>query len=54
LGELGLVQGAPEGGAGLVRVVSSERTDLERSPAFRAYRERLSEAQRLLARPKLP
>jgi single-stranded-DNA-specific exonuclease len=54
LGELGLVQGAPEGGAGLVRVVSSERTDLERSPAFRAYRERLSEAQRFLARPKLP
>jgi single-stranded-DNA-specific exonuclease len=50
--ELGLVQGAPEGGAGVVRVVSSERTDLQRSPAFRAYSDRLSEAQRYLARPK--
>jgi single-stranded-DNA-specific exonuclease len=54
LAELGLVQGAPEAGAGVVRVVSSERTDLRRSAAFRAYSERLSEAQRYLARPKLP
>lgn len=54
LTELGLVQGEPEGGAGVVRVVSSERTDLQRSAAFRAYSERLSEAQRYLARPKLP
>jgi single-stranded-DNA-specific exonuclease len=52
LGELGLVQGAPEGGAGVVRVVSSEKTDLQRSAAFRAYGERLSEAQQFLARPK--
>jgi single-stranded-DNA-specific exonuclease len=54
LSELGLVQGAPEAGAGAVRVVSSERTDLQRSAAFRAFSERLSEAQRYLTRPKLP
>jgi single-stranded-DNA-specific exonuclease len=52
LAELGLVQGAPEGGAGVVRVVSSEKTELQRSAAFRAYGERLSEAQAFLARPK--
>jgi len=52
LRELGLLQGSPEGGAGVVRVVSSVRTDLQRSAAFRAYDERLSEAQRFLARPK--
>jgi single-stranded-DNA-specific exonuclease len=52
LSELGLLQGSPEGGAGVVRVVSSERTDLQRSAAFRAYSERLSEAQQFLARPK--
>ena len=52
LRELGLLQGSPEGGAGVVRVVSSVRTDLQRSAAFRAYDERLSEAQRYLARPK--
>ncbi|HEX7278958.1 MAG TPA: single-stranded-DNA-specific exonuclease RecJ [Solirubrobacterales bacterium] len=54
LRELGLLQGSPEGGNGVVRVVSSVRTDLQRSAAFRAYSERLSEAQRFLARPKLP
>jgi hypothetical protein len=54
LRELGLLQGSPEGGAGVVRVVSSVRTDLQRSAAFRAYSERLSEAQQYLARPKLP
>jgi single-stranded-DNA-specific exonuclease len=54
LRELGLLQGSPEGGEGIVRVVSSVRTDLQRSAAFRAYSERLSEAQRFLARPKLP
>lgn len=54
LSELGLLQGAPESGAGVVRVVSSERTELQRSAAFRAYSERLSEAQQYLARPKLP
>jgi single-stranded-DNA-specific exonuclease len=52
LAELGLLQGAPEGGAGVVRVVSSERTELQRSAAFRAYSERLSEAQLFLAKPK--
>jgi single-stranded-DNA-specific exonuclease len=54
LAELGLLQGKPEGGAGVIRAVSSERTDLQRSAAFRAYSERLSEAQQYLARPKLP
>jgi single-stranded-DNA-specific exonuclease len=52
LRELGLLQGSPEGGAGVVRVVSSVRTDLQRSAAFRAYDARLSEAQQYLARPK--
>jgi len=52
LSELGLLRGAPEGGAGVVRVVSSEKTDLQRSAAFRAYADRLSEAQQFLARPK--
>lgn len=54
LRELGLLQGSPEGGSGVVRVVSSVRTDLQRSAAFRSYSERLSEAQQFLARPKLP
>jgi single-stranded-DNA-specific exonuclease len=54
LRELGLLQGSPEGGAGVVRVVSSVRTDLQRSAAFRAYSARLSEAQQSLTRPKLP
>ncbi|HET9197672.1 MAG TPA: single-stranded-DNA-specific exonuclease RecJ [Solirubrobacterales bacterium] len=52
LRELGLLQGSPDGGGGIVRVVSSVRTDLQRSAAFRAYSDRLSEAQRSLARPK--
>jgi single-stranded-DNA-specific exonuclease len=54
LTELGLVQGNPEGGAGEVRVVSSEQTDLERSAAFRAYGARHEEARRYLERPKHP
>jgi single-stranded-DNA-specific exonuclease len=52
LRELGLLQGSAEGGEGVVRVVSSVRTDLQRSAAFRVYDARLSEAQRFLARPK--
>ena len=52
LRELGLLQGTPDGGAGVVRVVSSEKTELQRSAAFRAYGERLSEVQQFLARPK--
>jgi single-stranded-DNA-specific exonuclease len=54
LRELGLLQGSPQGGVGMVRVVSSVRTDLQRSAAFRAYSDQLSEAQAFLARPKLP
>jgi single-stranded-DNA-specific exonuclease len=54
LRELGLLQGSPDGGAGVVRVVSSVRTDLQRSAAFRAYSAKISEAQRSLTRPKLP
>ncbi|MFL5873928.1 MAG: single-stranded-DNA-specific exonuclease RecJ [Solirubrobacterales bacterium] len=53
LRDLGLLQGAPERGGGVVRVVSSVRTDLQRSAAFRAYGERLSEDQQFLTRPKL-
>ncbi len=52
LGELDLARGVTNGGLGIVGVVSSRGTELERSPAFRAYRERHLEAQRFLARPK--
>jgi hypothetical protein len=52
LGELELAQGAPNRGDGLVGVVSSQGTELERSAAFRAYRERHLEAQQFLARPR--
>jgi single-stranded-DNA-specific exonuclease len=51
LAELGLVAGEPSCGAGTVGVVSSEGTELERSAAFRAYREDHSEAALYLARP---
>ena len=54
LRELGLVAGEPNSGDGVVRVVSSERTDLERSGAFNAYSEEFSEAQQYLERRKLP
>jgi single-stranded-DNA-specific exonuclease len=54
LSELGLVQGEPGGGAGTVRVVSSEKTDLERSAAFRAYRARYEEGKQYLERRKQP
>ena len=54
LAELGVVQGAPEGGAGTVGVVSSERTELERSAAFRAYSARYEEGKRYLERRKHP
>lgn len=54
LQELGLLAGEPERGDGVVGVVSSEGTDLERSAAFRAYSEEFAEAQRFLERPKLP
>ena len=48
LGELGLVQGAPDRGRGGVGVVSSEGTDLERSTAYRAYGARYQEGLRFL------
>jgi single-stranded-DNA-specific exonuclease len=51
LDELGLVQGAPDGGSGTVGVVSSGETDLERSAAFRAYGALHEEALRYLRRP---
>ena len=54
LDELGLVQGAPEGGRGTVGVVSSEGTELERSAAFRAYGARHQEGLRYLERRKQP
>jgi single-stranded-DNA-specific exonuclease len=50
LDELGLVQGAPDGGSGTVGVVSSGGTDLERSAAFRAYGARHQEALQYLER----
>jgi single-stranded-DNA-specific exonuclease len=54
LRELGLVAGDTNGGAGLVGVVSSEGTDLERSAAFRVYSEEHSEAQSFLQSQKSP
>jgi hypothetical protein len=54
LRELELVAGEPRGGDGVVGVVSSEGTDLERSAAFRSYRADHSEAQQFLERPKQP
>jgi single-stranded-DNA-specific exonuclease len=50
LDELGLVQGAPEGGDGTVGVVSSEGIDLESSEAFLAYGARHQEGLRYLER----
>jgi hypothetical protein len=52
--ELGLVQGVADGGAGMVGVVSSKSTDLERSAAFRAYSARHQEARRCLERQRQP
>jgi len=54
LSELGLARGAPDGGAGRVGVVSSERTELERSAAFRAYSARYEEGKRYLETRKHP
>jgi single-stranded-DNA-specific exonuclease len=52
--ELGLVAGSTNAGDGVVGVVSSEGTDLERSAAFRVYSEEHSEAQKFLQSPKFP
>jgi single-stranded-DNA-specific exonuclease len=54
LSELNLVRGAPAGGEGVVGVVSSEGTDLERSEAFRAYSARHEEARQYLEAHKQP
>lgn len=54
LAELGLVAGEPDCGDGVLRVVSSEGTELERSAAFRAYRSRYEECLRYLERRQLP
>lgn len=54
LGELGLLRGATAGGDGVVGVVSSEETDLERSAAFRAYSARHEEARQYLEAHKQP
>jgi len=54
LDELGLVQGSPDGGGGVVGVVSSEGTELERSAAYRAYGARHQEGLQYLKRRKQP
>ncbi|HEX7058634.1 MAG TPA: single-stranded-DNA-specific exonuclease RecJ [Solirubrobacterales bacterium] len=54
LAELDLVQGAPDGGTGVVRVVSSEGKELERSAAYRAYSAAYEEGKRYLERRKHP
>jgi single-stranded-DNA-specific exonuclease len=54
LGELGLVHGEPVAGGGVVGVVSSEGTDLERSASYRAYSARHEEARRYLEAHRQP
>jgi single-stranded-DNA-specific exonuclease len=54
LSELGLLQGGPGGGDGTVGVVSSEGTDLERSPAYQAYSARYQEGHRFLEGQRQP
>jgi hypothetical protein len=54
LSEIGLVRGVPAGGEGTVGVVSSEKTELERSAAYRAYGARHQEGLRYLERRKNP
>jgi len=54
LRELDLVAGEPGAGGGLVGVVSSKGTDLERSAAFRAYNDLQAEATRFLESRKMP
>jgi single-stranded-DNA-specific exonuclease len=52
--ELELVRGAPDAGHGSVRVVSSEKTELERSAAYRAYGARHQEGLEFLERRRHP
>jgi single-stranded-DNA-specific exonuclease len=54
LRDLGLVAGDTSAGTGVVGVVSSEGTDLERSAAFRVYSKEFSEARSFLQSPKFP
>ena len=54
LDELGLVHGSPDSGGGVVGVVSSEGTELERSAAYRAYGARHQEGLQYLKRRKQP
>jgi single-stranded-DNA-specific exonuclease len=54
LEELDLVEWEHSGAAPLLRVVSSEETDLERSAAFAVYRERFEEGRRYLERRRQP
>ncbi len=54
LSELGLLRGEPAAGEGVVGVVSSEETDLERSAAFRAYSACHEEARQYLEALKHP
>jgi single-stranded-DNA-specific exonuclease len=54
LGELGLVRGEPAAGGGLVGVVSSDGTDLERSASYRAYSARHEEARQYLEAHRQP
>jgi single-stranded-DNA-specific exonuclease len=54
LRDLGLVAGDTSSGTGVVGVVSSEGTDLERSAAFRVYSKEFSEARSFLQSPKFP
>jgi single-stranded-DNA-specific exonuclease len=54
LRDLELVAGDTSVGTGVVGVVSSAGTDLERSAAFRVYSKEFSEAQSFLQSPKFP
>ena len=54
LRDLDLVAGDTSAGTGVVGVVSSAGTDLERSTAFRVYSKEFSEAQSFLHSPKFP
>jgi single-stranded-DNA-specific exonuclease len=52
--ESGVVQVGPDLGVSVPGVVSSDQIDLQRSGAFRAYRDRHEEAKRFLARATQP
>jgi len=54
LRELGLLRGEPNGGDGLVGVVSSDGTDLERSASYRVYSARYEESRQYLETHRQP